>query len=124
MVDSLFEEFRVGFERNNFNDNQHKILICLIFAKLYTYKIVDSVLVFEILYFILTYNPEWEMGRREIVADNAYDSPRDTIRIIMVVTLLDNCGSYFKEGSRKEKLEEFIHFFQIYILSKVYTYLP
>jgi regulator of nonsense transcripts 2 len=67
----------------------------------------------------LTYNPEWELGRRELVGDNPLDSPRDTVRIIMVVTILDNCGTAMKERNNKDKLERFIHFFQIYILSKV-----
>jgi hypothetical protein len=68
---------------------------------------------------IITYNPEWESGRREIVADNMLDSPRDTVRIIMVVTILENSGTQIKERNEKQNLESFIHFFQIYILSKV-----
>lgn len=76
-------------------------------------------MIFEVMYYIITFNPEWELGRREIVADNILDSPRDTVRVIMIVTILDNCGSHIKERCEKGRLEGFIHFFQIYILSKV-----
>ena len=120
IIDTLLEELRVCFEKNDFNDNQHKIHICLIFAYMYVNNIMDSYILFEILYMIITYNPEWESGRREIVADNMLDSPRDTVRIIMVVTILENGGTQIKERNEKQNLERFIHFFQIYILSKVY----
>lgn len=117
--DTLIEELRVCFEKNDFYDNQHKIHICLIFANLYFNNIIDSNLLFELLYMIITYNPEWESGKREIFADNSLDSPRDTVRIIMIVTILDNCGTQLQERNETQNLERFIHFFQIYILSKV-----
>lgn len=119
IIDTLLEELRVCFEKNDFNDNQHKIHICLIFANLYFNNIIDSNLLFELLYMIITYNPEWESGKREIFADNSLDSPRDTVRIIMIVTILDNCGTQLQERNETHNLERFIHFFQIYILSKV-----
>lgn len=119
IVESLIEELRVCFEKNDFNDNQHKVHICFIFAHLYLNNIVDEDLIFEILYMIVTYNPEWEVGRREIVADNVLDLPRDSVRIIMVITILDNTGSRLKENKYKDVLESFVHYFQIYILSKV-----
>ena len=109
----------MSFENNDFNDNQHKVHVCLIFSYFYTHSIIDSSMIFEVMYYIITFNPEWELGRREIVADNILDSPRDTVRVIMIVTILDNCGSHIKERCEKGRLEGFIHFFQIYILSKV-----
>ena len=65
---------------------------------------------------IITYNPEWNFYKRELIADNPLDSPYDTFRIQMVISILDISGQYFK----KDKLDEFVHFLQIYILSKQY----
>jgi regulator of nonsense transcripts 2 len=116
LVNIVLEEARIGLDKNDFNDNQHRILMCMLISQFYIYKLISSELVFYVSYMILTYNPEWNYYRRELIADNPLDSPYDTFRIQMVVTILDICGQYFK----KEKLDEFIHFLQIYILSKQY----
>lgn len=120
LINTVLEEIRIGLDRNDFNDNQHKVLMCILVAQFYNYKLIHSDLVFYVLYLILTYNPEWNLDRRELTADNPLDPPADTFRLQMVVSVLDICGVHLNTGMKKEKLDEFLHFLQIYILSKQY----
>jgi regulator of nonsense transcripts 2 len=120
LINLILEEIRIGLEKNDFNDNQHKILTCMLISHFYSYKLINSDIIFYTLYMILTYNHEWNSGRREFIADNPIDLPSDTFRIQMVITILDICGSHLNSGSKKEKLNEFLHFLQLYILSKQY----
>ena len=120
LINLILEEIRIGLEKNDFNDNQHKILTCMLMSHFYSYKLINSDIIFYTLYMILTYNNEWNSGRREFISDNPIDLPSDTFRIQMVITILDICGSHLNSGSKKEKLTEFLHFLQLYILSKQY----
>lgn len=121
LINTILEELRIGMDRNDFNDNQHKILMCLLVSYFYSFKLIHSDLLFYVLYMILTYNPEWNIGRRELIlADNPLDMPSDTFRIQMVICILDICGQHLNTGAKTEKLLEFLHFLQIYILSKQY----
>ena len=96
--------------------------MCSFLAKLYNYKLITSEIIFSELYMILVYHPDWNFGRREFTLDNPLDKPSDIFRILMVVNILDTCGMYLTEGSKKERLMEFIHFLQIYILTKVIVF--
>lgn len=120
ILNIFLEELRICLDRNDFYDNQHKILICMLISHFYHQKLFNSDLVFYVLYMILTYNPEWNLGRRELLADNPLDDVNDTIRIQMVITILDICGNLLNMGSKKERLIEFMHFLQLYVLSKLF----
>lgn len=120
LLNIFLEELRICLDRNDFYDNQHKILICMIISHFYREKLFNSDIVFYLLYMILTYNPEWNLGRRELLADNPLDDVNDTIRIQMVITILDICGSILNMGTKKERLLEFMHFLQMYVLSKLF----
>ncbi len=120
LINIILEGLRIGLDRNDFNDNQHKILTCMLISHFYSYKLINSDIIFYTLYMILTYNPEWNSGRREFITDNPIDLPCDTFRIQMVISILDICGNHLNAGSKKEKLNEFLHFLQMYILSKQY----
>ena len=43
---------------------------------------------------IITFNPQWSIGNKELMIDNPLDSPFDTFRIQMILKILDNCGRY------------------------------
>lgn len=120
LLNIFLEELRISLDRNDFYDNQHKILICMILSHFYREKLFNSDIIFYVLYMILTYNPEWNLGRRELLADNPLDDVSDTIRIQMVVNILEICGSILNMGTKKDRLVEFMHFLQIYVLSKLY----
>ena len=85
----------------------------------YLNKIIQSDLVFYILYMIITFNPQWSEGNKELMIDNPLDSPFDTFRIQMILKILDICGKKLLNKT-KENLDKFIEFLQMYILSKQY----
>ena len=120
LINVILEEIRIGLERNDFNDNQHKLILSIIVGNFYVNKIMNSSLVFYVLYMIITFNPQWSMGVKELMIDNPLDSPFDTFRIQMILKILDICGKKLVLAKNKENLNKFIEFFQMYILSKQY----
>ena len=119
LINIILEEIRIGLERNDFNDNQHKLILSIIVGNFYVNKIITSDLVFYILYMIITFNPQWSEGNKELMIDNPLDSPFDTFRIQMILKILDVCGKKLL-SKKKENLDRFIEFLQMYILSKQY----
>ena len=119
LINAVLEEIRIGLERNDFNDNQHKLILSIIIGNFYLNKIITSDLVFYILYMIITFNPQWSEGNKELMIDNPLDYPFDTFRIQMILKILDICGKKLL-SKKKENLDKFIEFLQMYILSKQY----
>ena len=59
---------------------------------------------------ILLFNPEWSNGLKLLIADNPLDSPMDTFRILMIVTILEICGSKLNSSTiaaKQQRLDEF-----------------
>ena len=83
-------------------------------------NILKTGLLYYVLYMIIQFNPYWSNGNRNLGADNILDSPLDTFRILMIVTILDIVGNKLNNKKKREKLDEFVQFFQIYILTKQY----
>ena len=120
LINVILEEVRIGLERNDFNDNQHKLILAVIIGNFYLNKIINTELVFYILSMIITFNPQWSIGVKELVIDNPLDSPFDTFRIQMILKILDICGKKLNSPKNKDNLNKFIEFLQMYILSKQY----
>ena len=120
LINILLEQIRIGLERNDFNDNQHKILLSNLLGYFYIYKIINTDLLYYTLYMIINFNPEWSYGRKDLIINNPLDSPVNTFRILMIITTLDICGYKLTNKNKKEKLDEFIQYLQIYILTKQY----
>ena len=120
LINVILEEVRIGLERNDFNDNQHKLILAIIIGNFYVNKIINTDLIFYILGMIITFNPSWSMGAKEFMIDNPLDSPFDTFRIQMILKILDICGKKLCLPKNKENLNKFIEFLQMYILSKQY----
>ena len=120
LINVILEEIRIGLERNDFNDNQHKLILSVIVGNFYLNNIITSELVFYILYMIITFNPQWSNMNKELMIDNPLDSPFDTFRIQMILKILDTCGKKLSSPKRKANLDKFIEFLQMYILSKQY----
>ena len=92
----------------------------MIIGYLYMNNILKTGLLYYVLYMIIQFNPYWSNGNRNLGADNILDSPLDTFRILMIVTILDIVGNKLNNKKKREKLDEFVQFFQIYILTKQY----
>ncbi|XP_078437885.1 regulator of nonsense transcripts UPF2 [Wolffia australiana] len=111
VVDEVLEEIRLGLESNDYGQQQKRIAHMRFLGELYNYEHVDSSVIFETLYLILTFG----YGTPE---QAALDPPEDCFRARMIITLLQTCGHYFGRGSSRRKLDRFLTYFQRYVLSK------
>jgi len=55
VVDYLLENIRLGLETNKFVQNQQRISEMKFLGELYNFKLIDHMVVFDTLYFILTF---------------------------------------------------------------------
>ncbi|CAH8386819.1 unnamed protein product [Eruca vesicaria subsp. sativa] len=113
VVDEVLEEIRVGLELNEYGAQQKRLAHLRFLGELYNYEHVDSSVIFETLYLILSYGH----GTSE---QEVLDPPEDFFRVRMVIILLETCGHYFDRGSSKKRLDQFLIHFQRYILSKAH----
>lgn len=124
MIDGIVEEIRIGLEQNIFKHNQRRIAVAKYLGELYNYRMIESPLVFDTLYSIVTFGHEYGRPGRERYCH--IDAPHDFFRIRLVCTLLDTCGMCFDRGSSKKKLDNFLTFFQVIYLflnnSNIYKY--
>lgn len=116
IVDNLLEQAILGLEQNDFKFNQKRIAEVKYLGELYNYKIIDSPVIFDTLYRIITFGHE---GGTPVPGKlSALDMPDDFFRVRLVCTLLDTCGHCFDRGSAKKKLDFFLTFFQYYLFTK------
>lgn len=127
VVDNLLESITIGLEINDFKFNQRRIAEVKYLGELYIYRMVDSTVIFDQLYKIVSYghgkqksseayepsNVNVEGGTPKPNALNALDLPDDYFRIRLVCSLLETCGIYFDKGATKKKLDFFLTFFQV-----------
>ncbi|KAF8249872.1 ARM repeat-containing protein [Wilcoxina mikolae CBS 423.85] len=116
VIDELLEQITVGLEENNFKHNQRRIAQIKYLGELYNYKMVDSPVIFDALYRIVTFGHESGMPKPGVYCH--LDPPDDFFRIRLVCTLLDVCGGCFDRGSAKKKLDFFLAFLQYYYHTK------
>ncbi|KAJ3339350.1 hypothetical protein HDU93_008355 [Gonapodya sp. JEL0774] len=134
VVDGVLEEIRVGLERNIFKHNQQRIATAKYLGELYNYRMVESSVIFDTLYTVLTFGHGGSSiltaillpAKGEIIFQGRprpdvfvpLDPPTDFFRVRLVATLLDTCGRTFDSGLQAKKLGAFLTFFQVYLLSK------
>ncbi|KLJ12267.1 hypothetical protein EMPG_12670 [Blastomyces silverae] len=116
IVDNILEYITLGLEQNEFKFNQRRIAEIKYLGELYNYKMVDSPVIFDTLYRIVTFGHEGGIPAPGKI--NPLDMPDDFFRIRLVCTLLDTCGVCFDRGSAKKKLDFFLTFFQYYLFTK------
>ena len=118
VIDSVMEDVRLGMEINKHKHNQRRIAMVKFLAEMYNYRLIDSSLIFKVLYSLITFgvmlDPE--------LAWDSLDPPDQMIRLRLVCVLLDTCGQYFVSGSSKKKLDYYLLYFQRYYLFKKACY--
>ena len=118
IIDSVLEDVRLGMEINKNKYNQRRTAMVKFLGEMYNYRLVDSSLVFKVLYSLITFgvmlDPE--------LAWDCLDPPDQMIRLRQVCVLLDTCGQYFVSGSSKKKLDYYLLYFQRYYLFKKACY--
>ncbi|EPS36318.1 hypothetical protein H072_10200 [Dactylellina haptotyla CBS 200.50] len=112
VVDGVLENIRAGLEENDYRMNQRRIATIKYLGELYNYKMIDSPVIFDTLYLILSFGYE---GSPRPGMYNPLDPPDNHFRVRLVCTLLDTCGECFDRGSSRKKLDFFLAFFQYYI---------
>ena len=116
VIDQVFENIRVGLEQNIFKHNQRRVATVKYLGELYNYRLVSSAIVFDQLWSFTRFG---HPGGRPVPGQvTPLDAPDDYFRIRLVCTLLDTCGMCFDRGSLKKKLDEFLLFFNLYVLCK------
>ena len=116
VIDNVLEQITLGLEQNDFKFNQRRIAEVKYLGELYNYKMVDSTVIFDTLYRMITFGHEG--GTPAPGKTTPFDLPDDFFRIRLISTVLDTCGICFDRGSSKKKLDFFLTFFQYYILTK------
>ncbi|XP_042191216.1 regulator of nonsense transcripts 2 isoform X2 [Callorhinchus milii] len=109
VVDGVLEDIRLGMEVNQPKFNQRRISSVKFLGELYNYRMVESAVIFRILYSFITFGVSTDGSATPL------DPPEHLFRIRLVCTLLDTCGQYFDRGSSKRKLDCFLVYFQRYI---------
>ncbi|KFM57643.1 Regulator of nonsense transcripts 2, partial [Stegodyphus mimosarum] len=106
-------------EVNHPKYNQRRVSMVRYLGELYNYRMVESTVIFRILYSFITFGVNYDGTYSEL------DPPEHLFRIRLVCILLDTCGQYFNSGSSKKKLDCFLVFFQRYywhkMSSEIYT---
>ncbi|KAI5779263.1 MIF4G domain-containing protein [Geopyxis carbonaria] len=116
VIDDVLEKISTGLEENNFKHNQRRIALVKYLGELYNYKMVDSPVIFDALYRIVTFGHEAGTPKPGVYCH--LDPPDDFFRARLVCSLLDVCGGCFERGTAKKKLDFFLAFFQYYYYTK------
>lgn len=116
VIDEILEQISVGLEENNFKHNQRRVAQIKYLGELYNYKMVDSPVVFDALYRIVTFGHEGGMPKPGVICP--LDPPDDFFRVRLACSLLDVCGACFDRGTAKKKLDFFLAFLQYYYHTK------
>jgi regulator of nonsense transcripts 2 len=116
VIDDLLESITFGLELNDFKFNQRRIAEVKYLGELYIYRLVDSPIVFDTLYKLLSYG--WEGGYPRPGSYNPLDQADDYFRIRLVCNLLETCGMYYDKGAAKKKLDFFLSYLQYYVCIK------
>eukprot|EP00116_Pleurobrachia_bachei_P006654 sb/3466916/ len=112
VVENVLEAIRVGMEINQPQYNQRRVAEAKLLGELYNYRMIESNIIFNTLYLVISFGSLPD-------ATNPIDPPTDTIRIRLVLTIMDTCGQYFEKGNLKKKCDTFLLFFQKYLFTKV-----
>ncbi|KAL0956498.1 hypothetical protein HGRIS_002642 [Hohenbuehelia grisea] len=116
VVDQVLEDVRRGLEQNVYSTNQRRVATIKYLGELYIYRLLSSGIVFDALWSLVTFgHPE---GKPLPKQPCPLDMPDDFFRVRLVCILLDTCGMCFDRGTQKKKLDNFLTFFQYYILCK------
>lgn len=107
VVDNILEDIRLGMEINMVEMNQRRLAVVRYLAECYNYRLIDSDLVFRVLYSLLIFGINYEDVRK-----SPLDQPDNLMRVRLVAIILQTCGRFFS----KKKLDYFIYFFQVSFL--------
>merc|ERR1712063_66602 len=101
VVDACLYEFYDGLSKNIVTHQQHRVMNIKLLGELYAFCVIDTALIFNILYTLIT-SPCGE---------------NESFRIRLVCVLLSVCSPYFGSAADKRKFSRFLVYFQCYYFS-------
>lgn len=110
LVDDLLSELRHLLHAFEFSTQQRMLSLVKLLGELYNDLVVESGIVFDLLYTLLSPGNE-RTGPMP-------DPPGDLFRARLVCALLDACGHYFDTGAAAKKLNLFLAHFDRYLKLK------
>jgi regulator of nonsense transcripts 2 len=116
VVDQVMEDIRRGLEQNVYSTNQRRVAAVKYLGELYIYRLISSSLIFDTFWALATFGHPKAHPLPQFPC--LIDMPDDFFRIRLICVLLDTCGMCFDRGSQKRKLDNFLVFFQYYLLCK------
>jgi regulator of nonsense transcripts 2 len=148
LVDSVIEELCRGLASPHKREQQRLISYVRLLSELFNYASISSQVVFDVMYLILSYGYETDAVTAsqtlqsfslataspislafmiESIFDRKpfdtrrpcdIDAPTDCFRVQLICEMLQACGMYFVRGLSKMKLDDFMVYFQKYLLCK------
>ncbi|KAI9106044.1 armadillo-type protein [Phlyctochytrium arcticum] len=117
VVDATLEDIRVGLEQNVYKHNQRRIATAKYLGELYNYRLVDSSVIFDTLFLLVSFGHENNLARFRVGVP--LDAVHDFFRVRLACTLLETCGQCFDRGSAGKKLDAFLIYLEMYVHTKV-----
>ncbi|KAI9554313.1 hypothetical protein GHT06_019585 [Daphnia sinensis] len=113
---TLYQEFvdiRWSLEFPISKFNQRRVSMAKYLAELYNYRMVESSVVFKVLYTCITFAVSYDRN-----VESELDQPDNLMRLRLVLTILDTCGVFFSSGLAKKRLDCYLVYLQYYHLFK------
>jgi regulator of nonsense transcripts 2 len=93
---------------------QSRVASVKFLGELYAYKLVSSPVIFSTLWLLVSFGHDAGGGS----STASLDPPTNYFRVRLVCALLDSCGTFFAKGVARRRLDAFLPYLQMYILSK------
>jgi regulator of nonsense transcripts 2 len=119
LIDAVLEEIIAGMENPEAALYQRRVSAVRFLGELYSYRVVNAVLIFNTLHSLLAYG-----HTADVPADvtRKLDPPHNFFRLRLVCALVESCGSkkLLSHGgvSKSSRFKDFLPYLQRYILSK------
>ncbi len=109
VLDTVLEDIRLGLQMSGaFEWNQRRLAVARFLAECFNYRLIDSGLLFRVLYLLITYGVNYED-----VTLSPLDPPANLMRLRLVATILHATGGFLTTHQSRKKLDYYIYFYQV-----------
>ena len=108
VLDTILEDIRLGLQMNSIEFNQRRIAVIKFFAECFNYRLIDSSLLFRILYLLITFGVDYVD-----ITQSPFDPPANLMRLRLAAQILHTCGSFLTSSPSRKKLEYYLYFYQV-----------
>ena len=111
VLDTLLEDIRIGMQMNSIEFNQRRIASIKFLAECFNYRLIDSGLLFRILYMLITFGVNYAD-----ITQSLLDPPYNLMRLRLAAQILHTCGSFLSSGLSRKKLDYYLYFYQVCVI--------